>query len=73
MKLLADRKLRTQVELHFSKSRNADNLFKDPIENNQNYKKAVRFADGDLKRESINHPKDAMQQFEALQKAYCGT
>ena len=50
VKLLADRQLNTQGELHFSKSRNADTLFTDPIANNQNYKKALRFADPDLKR-----------------------
>ena len=48
-KLLAERKLRTQEELHFSKSKNANELFTNPIENNANYKKAVRFADEKLK------------------------
>ena len=48
-KLLAERKLRTQEELHFSKSKNANELFTNPIENSANYKKAVRFADEQLK------------------------
>ncbi len=62
VKLLVERKLRTQEELHFSKPANAANLiftnghfinalFTNPIENSENYKKAVRFADEQLKAE----------------------
>ena len=51
VKLLADRKIRTQEALHFSKSKKPERLFNDPIEKNKNYKKALRFADHDLKRE----------------------
>lgn len=50
-KLLADYYITTKEELHFSKSSNVDKLFTAPIENNQFYKKALRFADTDMKRE----------------------
>ena len=51
VKLLADYKLRTQEQLHFSNNSSPDGLFIRPIENNANYKKAVRFADANLKAE----------------------
>lgn len=57
-KLLADRKLRTQAELHFSNSENADELFTNSIENNENYKKALRFADAQLKSELERYAAD---------------
>ena len=64
VKLLADRKLHTQAELHFSKSKNADALFTDPIANNQNYKKALRFADPDLKRELEKDVADNAEEYD---------
>ena len=64
VKLLAERKLRTQAELHFSKSRNADRLFTDPIENNANYKKALRFAAPDLKRELEKDSADNSEEYD---------
>ena len=59
VKLLVERKLSTQEELHFSKPANLiftnghfiNALFTNPIENSENYKKAVRFADEQLKAE----------------------
>ncbi len=64
VKLLADRKLNTQAQLHFSKSRNAEELFTDPIENDQNYKKALRFADPDLKRELEKDAADNAEEYD---------
>lgn len=64
VKLLADRKLNTQAELHFSKSKNADKLFTTPIENNPNYKKALRFADTDLKREFEKDAADNAEEYD---------
>ena len=43
VKLLADYKLRTQEQLHFSNNSSPDGLFIRPIENNANYKKAVKY------------------------------
>ena len=65
VKLLAERKIRTQAQLHFSKAWfNEEKLFKDPIETNQNYKKAVRFADGDLKRELKKDAADNAEEYD---------
>ena len=64
VKLLADRQLNTQGELHFSRSRSADKLFTDPIEDNQNYKKALRFADSDLKRELEKDAADNAEEYD---------
>ncbi len=64
VKLLADRKLNTQAQLHFSKAINAEKLFTDPIENNQNYKKALRFADSDLKRELEKDAADNAEEYD---------
>ena len=74
VKLLAERKLRTQEELHFSKLPNAANLiftnghfinalFTNPIENSENYKKAVRFADEQLKAELEKYRFDNAEEY----------
>ena len=64
VKLLADRKLNTQEQLHFSKAINAEKLFTDPIENDQNYKKALRFAEPDLKRELEKDAADNAEEYD---------
>ncbi len=64
VKLLADRKLNTQAQLHFSKAINAEKLFTDPIENDQNYKKALRFAEPDLKRELEKDAADNAEEYD---------
>ena len=63
VKLLAERKLRTQEELHFSKSKNANELFTKPIWNSANYKKAVRFADMLLKTELDKYGFDNAEEY----------
>lgn len=62
-KLLAERRLRTQAELHFSKSKNANELFTNPIENSANYKKAVRFADEQLKATLEDYNRENIEEY----------
>ena len=66
VKLLADRKLQTQAELHFSNSEDPNELFDDPIEDNANYKKALRFADPDLKRELEKDAADNAEEYDRM-------
>ena len=64
VKLLADYKLRTQEQLHFSNNSSPDGLFIRPIENNANYKKAVRFADANLKAELEKDSADNAEEYD---------